>query len=87
MTHCSRSHEAKLLVFTKSAEYYVFVYDDTNRQPILLALGRAAANPDLDFTWQDAADLTRLCAVPQPSRHMSSFEDQTNRCGGKILMR
>lgn len=46
---------------TGSGHVYVFVWDgrpDSLRE-LLRAFGRFASDPDLDFTWHDAAILTR----------------------------
>ena len=36
-------------------ERYTVMYDDANRAEALKALGRWAVNPELSFTWYDAA--------------------------------
>jgi hypothetical protein len=43
----------------KGEERYVFVYDDLSRQPLIDAFRRQAADPELSFTWFDAAVLTQ----------------------------
>lgn len=40
-------------------ELYTFLYDDQSVLQVLQALGRFASNPDLSFTWYDAALLSR----------------------------
>ena len=47
-----------VLALIKGEERYVFVYDDASRQPLLEAFEASAADPDLAFTWYDAAILT-----------------------------
>ena len=44
-----------VLVLVKGAERYIFVYEDRNLAKILTTVLRYAANPELDFTWHDAA--------------------------------
>jgi len=39
----------------KPHEYFIFLYDDANRTEILRQAGRWAANPELSFSWYDAA--------------------------------
>jgi hypothetical protein len=47
-----------VLALIKGEERYVFVYDDDSRQPLLDAFEASAADPELAFTWYDAAILT-----------------------------
>jgi hypothetical protein len=54
-------------------ERYVFLYDDVSRPQLLQVLGRFAADPELSFSWRDAAELS--CKVrgdefkqPEPRR-------------------
>ena len=46
-----------VLALVKGNERYVFLYDDASRDEVLRTLGRFASNPDLSFTWYDAAVL------------------------------
>ncbi len=61
-----------VLALVKGSERYVFLYDDESLRPLLSTLGRFAADPDLSFTWYDAAILSqkarRLCGEEQPQR-------------------
>ena len=43
-----------------------FLYDDANRAETLRTLGRYASNPELSFTWYDAAVLSQK--IRQESR-------------------
>ena len=51
--------EINVLALVKGTERYVFLYDDANRAEALRTLGRYASNPDLSFTWYDAAVLSQ----------------------------
>lgn len=42
----------------KGTEMYIFIYDDKSVAETLLLLGRFASNPELSFTWHDAAILS-----------------------------
>lgn len=47
----------------KAGHTYVFLYglgSDAQRQQVLRSMGRMAANPDLNFSWHDAAVLSRM---------------------------
>ncbi len=51
--------DINVLALVKGAERYIFLYDDNNRAETLRTLGRYASNPDLSFTWYDAAVLSQ----------------------------
>ena len=51
--------DINVLALVKGSERYVFLYDDRNRAETLRMLGRYASNPDLSFTWYDAAVLSQ----------------------------
>ena len=53
------SQDINVLALVKGEERYIFLYDDSNRAETLRTLGRYASNPDLSFTWYDAAVLSQ----------------------------
>ena len=53
------SQDINVLALVKGSERYVFLYDDGSRAETLRVLGRFASNPDLSFTWYDAAVLSQ----------------------------
>jgi len=53
------SQDINVLALVKGEERYVFLYDDDNRAETLRMLGRYASNPELSFTWYDAAVLSQ----------------------------
>ena len=53
------SDDINVLALVKGSERYVFLYDDASRDEVLRTLGRFASNPDLSFTWYDAATLSQ----------------------------
>jgi hypothetical protein len=53
------SQDINVLALVKGSERYVFLYDDTSRAEALRVLGRYASNPDLSFSWYDAAVLSQ----------------------------
>jgi hypothetical protein len=53
------SQDINVLALVKGAERYVFLYDDQSRAETLRVLGRFASNPELSFTWYDAAVLSQ----------------------------
>jgi len=51
--------DINVLALVKGSERYVFLYDDSSRAETLRTLGRYASNPELSFTWYDAAVLSQ----------------------------
>ncbi len=51
--------EINVLAMIKGEERYVFLFDDRNRVETLRTLGRYAADPQLSFTWYDAAVMSK----------------------------
>lgn len=60
------SQDINVLALVKGAERYVFLYNDSSRAEVLRVLGRFASNPELSFSWYDAAVLSQK--VRQESR-------------------
>ena len=58
--------EINVLALVKGEERFIFLFDDQNRDETLRQLSRFAADPELDFSWYDAAMLSRKIrdAVP-----------------------
>jgi hypothetical protein len=53
------AQDINVLALVKGDERYVFLYDDESRGETLRTLGRYASNPELSFTWYDAAVLSQ----------------------------
>ncbi len=53
------NQDINVLALVKGSERYVFLYDDSSRAETLRILGRYASNPQLSFTWYDAAVLSQ----------------------------
>lgn len=51
--------QINVLALVKGEERYVFLYDDKHRVETLRTLGRYAADPQLSFTWYDAAVMSK----------------------------
>jgi hypothetical protein len=68
--------EVNVLALVKGEERFIFLFDDANRDETLRQLARFAANPELDFTWYDAAMLSRKIreACPVDEDFLSSNE-------------
>jgi hypothetical protein len=48
-----------VLALVKDGERYVFLYDEDSSASLLQTLGRFASNPELNFSWYDAAVLSQ----------------------------
>ena len=59
--------EINVLALVKGSEQYVFFFDDSNRTEMLRTLGRYAANPELSFSWYDAAVLSEKIRQALPA--------------------
>lgn len=55
----SHDIDINVLALAKGTERYMFLYDDASRTETLRMLGRFASNPELSFTWHDAAMLSQ----------------------------
>ena len=51
--------DINVLALVKGKERYIFLFDDTQRAEALRSLGRYASDPELSFTWYDAAVLSK----------------------------
>lgn len=45
----------RLILYVKGEERYSFLWDTEQQPEVLRQFGRFASNPDLSFTWYDAA--------------------------------
>jgi hypothetical protein len=61
-----------VLALLKGGERYVFLYDDRSADQLLQTLGRYAADPELNFSWYDAAVLSQRI---RKLRDVSTEED------------
>ena len=53
------NEDVNVLALVKGKERYLFLYQDHQQAEALRALGRHASNPELSFTWYDAAVLSK----------------------------
>lgn len=71
------SQDINVLALVKGEERYVFLYNESNRAETLRALGRFASNPELSFTWYDAAVLSQR--IRQESQQQAREKQQESR--------
>ena len=70
------SKDINVLALVKGEERYIFLFDDNNRSEALRTLGRYASNPELSFSWYDAAVLSQkirqvTAEAEQPERRFT----------------
>ena len=61
------TRDINVLALVKGEERYIFLFDDDNRAEALRTLGRFASNPELSFTWYDAAVLSQKIRKISPT--------------------
>lgn len=57
--NASNSNGMNVLTLLKGSERYVFFYDEASEHEVLLEIGKSAADPELSFSWYDAAMLSQ----------------------------
>jgi hypothetical protein len=70
------SQDINVLALVKGAERYVFLYDDASRAETLRTLGRYASNPELSFTWYDAAVLSQKIRQEYEESHAAHAHER-----------
>ena len=59
--------DINVLALVKGNERYIFLFDDSQRAQALRTLGRYASDPELSFTWYDAAVLSQKVRQAGPA--------------------
>jgi hypothetical protein len=54
------------IALQKGQETYIFRFDNASHGALLKVLGRFAADPNLSFSWYDAAVLCKRARQPHP---------------------
>ena len=79
--HCCRkelqstvNEDINVLALVKGRERYIFLYEDSQRAEALRVLGRFASNPELSFTWYDAAVLSQKVRASAPAEAPETSE-------------
>jgi hypothetical protein len=71
------TQDINVLALIKGEERYIFLYDDAHRAETLRTFGRYASNPELSFSWYDAAVLSQRLRQEtqqsQPSHSVPRF--------------
>lgn len=68
------TQDINVLALVKGEERYLFLYDDHHKAEALRTLGKFASNPELSFSWYDAAVLSqRIRQVTESKRRPTRF--------------
>lgn len=70
--------EINVLALVKGEERYIFLFDDSNRTETLRMLGRYAADPELSFSWYDAAMLSQKIRDALPAISLNASKTTTS---------
>jgi len=73
------ARDINVIALVKGGERYVFLYDDDSREQALESLARHAANPDLSFSWYDAAVLGQKIRQNSPRPRRLRFQPRADR--------
>lgn len=65
-----------IVTLNKDDQHFIFAFDDANRDETLRQLAKFAANPGIEFSWHDAAQLSQKI-------RQGNYEDQV----GSLLLR
>ncbi len=57
--HWGMAREVNVLALVKEDQRYVFLYDDASHDELLQTFGRYASDPELNFSWYDAAVMSQ----------------------------
>lgn len=75
----SAHHDLLLIEHRRGEDRYLFLFDEASRCALLRTLGRFACNPELNFSWHDAAVLSQQVrrAVDGKSSRYNGFRTIT----------
>ncbi len=72
------NQEINVMALAKGTERYVFLFDDESRSEALKMLARYASNPDLSFTWYDAAVLSQKIRHEAPQMRVAAHVNESS---------
>ena len=70
------SRAVNVLALVRDGQRYVFLYDDNSIETVLAKIAEFAGDPELDFTWYDAAMMSqRVRQLQSDEREVAEAED------------
>lgn len=75
------SKDINVVALVKGEERYLFLFNDNQKSQTLRTLGRYASNPELSFSWYDAAVLSQKVRNAVRSEKSGSSEVFDSRSG------
>ena len=70
------SRAVNVLALVRDGQRYVFLYDDNSVETVLSQLAEFASDPELDFTWYDAAMMSqRVRQLQSEEKEVAGTED------------
>ena len=82
------SQDINVLALVKGEERYIFLFDDDRRADALRTLGKFASNPELSFSWYDAAVLSQRIRSTLPEGASSEAgELKSAQSGSSVVPR
>lgn len=70
--------EVSVVALVRGEEQYIFMFNEANRTETLRMLGRYAADPNLSFTWYDAAILSQRIRELMPAASIAAVQKKGN---------
>lgn len=68
-----------VLALVKNGERFVFLYDDESASQLLQTFGKYAADPELDFSWYDAAVMSQRVRALQRENSDDDYTTEFRR--------
>ncbi len=81
------SQDINVLALVKGEERYIFLFDDDRRAEALRTLGRFASNPELSFSWYDAAVLSQRIRSTLPEGASSEAAEKSTQPASSAIPR
>jgi hypothetical protein len=73
------AEDINVLALVKGEERYLFLFNDSRRADTLRVLGRFASNPELSFSWYDAAVMSQKIRATRKTKTALTAPKLANR--------
>jgi len=75
------SRDVNVLALVKGEERFIFLYTDSNKAETLRTLGRYASDPEINFSWYDAAVLSQKLRQNKTDAGFSRIDSTVQQSG------